>query len=72
MSRDEDAKNLRLVDRRVIERNIKKGLLTRKDYEKHLKSLADTAANIASPEERVEDSPDEDLPDERDDLPGAQ
>jgi hypothetical protein len=65
MSRDEDAKNLRLVDRRVIERNIKKGLITRKDYDKHLKSLVDTAPNIASPEERVEDGPD----DIDDDLP---
>ena len=42
MSRDaEAAKNDRLFDKRTIERNIKKGLLTRKDYEKHLKSLDD-------------------------------
>jgi hypothetical protein len=70
MSRDEDAKNLRLYDRRVVERNIKKGLLNRKDYDKYLKTLNDTAANIASPEERVEDAPDdddEDLPDEPED-----
>jgi hypothetical protein len=26
-----------------VERNIKKGLITRKDYEKHLKSLDDVA-----------------------------
>jgi hypothetical protein len=70
MTRDEDAKNLRLVDRRVVERNIKKGLITRKDYDKHLKSLADTAPNIASPEERVEDGPD-DIDDVEDDLPGG-
>jgi hypothetical protein len=60
MSRDEEAKSLRLYDRRVVERNIKKGLVTRKDYEKHLKALGDTAANIASPEERVEDTADDD------------
>jgi len=41
MSREADAKNLRLYDRRTIERNIKKGLITRKDYEKFLKSLDD-------------------------------
>jgi hypothetical protein len=36
-----DPKIDRLYDRRTVERNIKKGLITRKDYEKHLKSLAD-------------------------------
>jgi hypothetical protein len=41
MSRDAEAKNLRLYDRRTIERNIKKGLITRKDYEKFLKALDD-------------------------------
>jgi len=59
-SRDEDVKNPRLFDRRVVERNIKKGLITRKDYEKHLKSLADVAGNIASPDERHEEAPDVD------------
>ena len=44
MSRDaEAAKNDRLFDKRTIERNIKKGLVTRKDYEKHMKSLEDVA-----------------------------
>lgn len=33
-----------LLDRRVVERNIKKGLLTREDYEKHLGSLTDVSA----------------------------
>jgi len=56
-TRDEDVKNPKLFDRRIVERNIKKGLITRKDYEKHLKSLADVAANIASAEERHEDAP---------------
>ena len=36
MSREEEAKNLRLFDVRAVERNIRKGLITRKDYEKHL------------------------------------
>ena len=56
-SRDDEVKNPRLFDRRVVERNIKKGLITRKDYDKHLKSLADVGANIASPDERVEEAP---------------
>ena len=47
MGRDADAKTdtktPRLLDKRTVERNIKKGLLTRKDYEKHLKSLEDVA-----------------------------
>ena len=56
-SRDEDVKNPRLFDRRVVERNIKKGLITRKDYEKHLKSLTDMAGNIASDDERIDEDP---------------
>jgi hypothetical protein len=43
MSRDTEAKNDRLLDKRTVDRNIKKGLLSRKDYEKHLKSLEDVA-----------------------------
>jgi hypothetical protein len=68
MSREEEGKLLRLYDRRVVERNIKKGLTTRKDYDKHLKALNDTAANIASPEERIEDSSDDDDLDDEDIL----
>jgi hypothetical protein len=64
MSRDEEVKNARLFDRRVVERNIKKGLTTRKDYEKYLKSLGDVAGNIASAEERAEDAADVDDEDE--------
>jgi len=43
MTREADAKNDRLYDKRTVDRSIKKGLLTRKDYEKHLKGLADVA-----------------------------
>ena len=43
MARDADPKIARLFDRRTLERNIKKGLITRKDYEKHLKTLDDVA-----------------------------
>jgi hypothetical protein len=44
MSRDAEAKNDRLYDKRTIDRSIKKGLLTRKDFDKHLKGLEDVAA----------------------------
>jgi hypothetical protein len=50
MSRDEDAKNPRLFDTRTVDRNIRKGLITRKDYERHLKALHDAAEKIAPPE----------------------
>ncbi|HLK90058.1 MAG TPA: hypothetical protein VKZ18_09190 [Polyangia bacterium] len=43
MSRDADPKTARLYDKRTVDRNIKKGLLTRKDFDKHLKSLEDVA-----------------------------
>ena len=43
MTREADAKNDRLYDKRTVDRSIKKGLLTRKDYEKHLKALDDVA-----------------------------
>jgi hypothetical protein len=46
-SRDEDAKNPRLFDVRTVERNIRKGLITRKEYEKYLKSLADATGKAA-------------------------
>lgn len=35
----------RLFDQRVVERNIRAGLITRKDYEKYLKSLDDDEDN---------------------------
>lgn len=43
MARDVDPKAARLFDRRTVERNIKKGLITRKDLEKYLKTLDDVA-----------------------------
>jgi hypothetical protein len=44
MTKDKDAKevqDVRLFDARVVERNIKRGLITRKDYDKFLKNLGD-------------------------------
>ncbi len=44
MSAEIDLKNL---DRRTVERYIARGVISAKDYERHLKSLADAAANAA-------------------------
>ena len=43
MTREADAKTERLFDKRTVDRTIKKGLITRKDYDKHLKALEDVA-----------------------------
>jgi hypothetical protein len=43
MSRDTEAKKELLYDKRTVDRSIKKGLLTRKDFDKHLKALEDIA-----------------------------
>ena len=53
--RDTDSKPQRQFDVRTVERNIKKGYFTRKDYEKHLKALPDTAEKVAPPEEDLDD-----------------
>ena len=66
-TRDADAKTTRLFDVRTVDRNIKKGLTTRKDYEKHLKALSDVADKTALPEVEPEDA-DEDADT---DEPGA-
>ena len=50
-SRDAEDKQTRLFDIRTIARNIKKGLTSRKDYDKHLKSLPDIAEKAAPVEE---------------------
>jgi len=43
-----------LFDRRIVARNIKRGLVTRKDYEKFLKALPDSAGKVKSPDEAAE------------------
>jgi hypothetical protein len=50
MSREEDVKEARLFDIRTVERNIKRGLITRKDYERFLKSLPDASDKTLPPE----------------------
>jgi hypothetical protein len=57
--RDADSKAARLFDVRTIERSIKKGIVTRKDYEKHLKTLADATEKVAPPEEHPDEQLDE-------------
>lgn len=36
-------KNPKLFDIRIVERNIEKGLITRKEYEEYLKAMDDSA-----------------------------
>ena len=50
MSREDEVKEVRLFDLRTVERNIKRGLITRKEYERYLKSLSDSASNVAPAE----------------------
>lgn len=75
-TRDDDAKNKRLFDLRTLERNIKKGLITRKDYEKYLKSLPDVATQVAPAvdvhmSDDAGDDDDLDDDDDDDEGPGA-
>jgi hypothetical protein len=51
MTRDEEALDPSLFDRRIVERNIKRGLITRKDYEKFLKSRPDASDKLRLPDE---------------------
>jgi hypothetical protein len=49
MTKDKDGKDApdsRLFDARTVERNIKRGLISRKDYEKYLKSIADAKDKV--------------------------
>jgi hypothetical protein len=67
MSRDADVKvdpkQSRLFDKRTVERNIKKGLVTRKDYDKYLKTLDDVADKgvYGSADHRDDDDDDDDM-----------
>lgn len=42
-----------LLDRRVVERNIRKGIVTREEYQKFLDSLGDAAANAETMRARL-------------------
>ena len=48
-AKDKDQKEtgeLRNYDSRIVERNMKRGLVNRKDYEKYLKSLPDSKEKV--------------------------
>jgi hypothetical protein len=49
MTKDKDQKDapdLHHYDVRLVERNMKRGLISRKDYEKHVKSLPDAKDKV--------------------------
>lgn len=48
-------KDERLFDRRTVERNIDKGLITREEYNEYLESLQDKADNAESMEAEFEE-----------------
>lgn len=50
MAEKKDEIPLRYLDRRVVERYIKKGLLDEKEYQRHLKSLDDLAEKASDVE----------------------
>jgi hypothetical protein len=43
-------------DRRILERNMRRGLVSRKEYDKHLQSLPDSAALAAPADESEKDN----------------
>ncbi len=65
MSREAEPKNDKLYDKRTIDRSIKKGLLTRKDFDKHLKALEDTASKgvFGGPQEGDDEDDADDIDD---------
>ncbi|HXU65217.1 MAG TPA: hypothetical protein VN962_26135 [Polyangia bacterium] len=75
MSRDADPKTdpklTRLYDKRTVERNIKKGLVTRKDYEKYLKTLDDVTEKGAYGAAEIREEPDDDTAEDEVDEPEA-
>jgi hypothetical protein len=62
MSNEEESKELRQFDVRTVERSIRRGSVTRKDYDRYLKSLPDAAVKIATPEGTEPTPPTEDIP----------
>jgi hypothetical protein len=69
-----EALNPGLIDKRVVERNIKKGLVTRDSYEKYLGGLSDVAEQAETVKAKLgADEPeeiDEDLDDESEEETG--
>jgi hypothetical protein len=56
MSKEKDTKELeRYFDRRTVERHLKRGTISSKDWEKHLKSLPDASAKLGAARPPSED-----------------
>jgi hypothetical protein len=58
----------RVLDKRVVHRYVRKGIVDEKEYEKHLKNLPDLADQAAPVEASIEG---EELDDEGDETEGA-
>ncbi len=53
MTKDKDPKDaheMHQFDTRILERNIKRGLISRKDYDKFLKSIPDSKDKVRPPD----------------------
>ena len=62
-----------LVDRRVVERNIRKGIIGRDEYQSFLDGLKDVSANVELVRAKLgveEETLEDDLPEEDDDSEG--
>jgi hypothetical protein len=57
---DNPKDHAKIWDRRTLERNVRKGVMTRKDVEKYLKSLPDAAEKVAEVEIDDEDEDEDD------------
>ena len=62
-----DPHDTKTLDKRVVHRYVRKGIVDDKEYEKHLKNLPDLADEAAPVEASIEG---EDLDDEGDDEEG--
>jgi hypothetical protein len=56
------------IDKRVVHRYVRKGIVDEKEYDRHLKNLPDLAEQAAPVEASIEG---EDLEDEADETEGA-
>lgn len=62
-----------LLDRRVVERNIRKGIVTREEYDTFLRELGDTADNAESVTARLgEDDLVDDIDDDEEETDDAE
>jgi hypothetical protein len=61
----------KLVDKRVAQRYVRKGILDEKEYDKHMKSLPDLADKALTVEASMEGDEFDDEPDEPPPAPGA-